>query len=205
MGSFKERHIMENSFRLKPILEPLSDLQKLMKKSGYPWMIIGGIASSLIGKPRFTADVDVVALIEDENISNILRLAKQFGFRPRIKNPAGFAKKNRVLLLQHKKSSINIDISLGLLAFEKEAIERSIGHKVGNVRFRLPAAEDLIIFKAVAHRPQDIMDIQGIVNNNPKLDVKYIKKIVNEFARALEMPEIWTDIKSIILTKKGHK
>ena len=198
MGGLKKSYKMKRLSKLKLFLDPLSALQRLMKKSGCKWMIIGGVAASLLGRPRFTADIDIVALIEDKDILNVLKLARRSGFKARIKDAAKFAKRNRVLLLQHKKSNINIDLALGLLPFEKEAIKRSKTRKVNNITLRLPTPEDLIIFKAVAHRPQDIMDIKEIVGNNPGLDVKYIKKITNEFALALSMPEIWTDIKSII-------
>ena len=189
---------------VKHLLEPFSDLQKLMEKCKCPWMVIGGMAASLLGKPRFTADVDIVILIDDEDILHILELAGQLSFKTRPKNPVEFAKKNRVLLLRHEKSGINIDISLGLLQFEKEAIARSKRYKIGNIVFNIPMPEDLIILKAVAHRPHDIMDMQAIVENNPNIDVKYIKKTVKEFAKALEMPEILTETESI-LNKSARK
>lgn len=183
---------------VRHLLEPLSDLQKMMRKCKCLWMVIGGMAASLLGKPRFTADVDIVILINDEDILHILELAEQFGFKARPKNPVEFAKKNRVLLLRHEKSGINVDISLGFLPFEKQAIKRSQPYKIGGLTFNLPMAEDLIILKAVAHRPQDVIDIKDIVDSNPKINVKYIKKIVGEFAKVLEMPEILTDIRPIL-------
>lgn len=183
------------------LLEPLSALERLMKKASSPWMVIGGVAASLLGKPRFTADVDVVVLIDDKDISDLLKSAEKFGVRSRIANPIEFAKKNRVLLLHHIKSAINIDISLALLPFEKNALKNRIRHKVGNLTFYLPIPEDLIIFKAVSHRPQDMVDIQEIVRNNARLDVRYIRRMVDEFADALEMPEIRDDIKVIIAAR----
>ena len=193
---------MENSHRVKIFLEPISALERLMRRSGRKWMLIGGVAASLLGKPRFTADIDVVISIGDDEILGILKLAIEEGFIPRIKNPVEFAKKNRVLLLKHKKSNINLDLSLGTLPFEEEAIGKSRSKRIGGISIYLPIPEDLIIFKAVAHRPQDIMDIKEIVNNNPKIDRRYIKKRVTEFARFLEMPEIWEDIENIVLGDK---
>ena len=187
---------MENSHRVKIFLEPISALERLMRRSGRKWMLIGGVAASLLGKPRFTADIDVVISIGDDEILGILKLAIEEGFIPRIKNPVEFAKKNRVLLLKHKKSNINLDLSLGTLPFEEEAIGKRRSKRIGGISIYLPIPEDLIIFKAVAHRPQDIMDIKEIVNNNPKIDRRYIKKRVTEFARFLEMPEIWKDIEN---------
>ena len=196
---------MMRSGSLRILLEPIAALEKAMKKSKCRWMIIGGVAASLLGKPRFTADIDAVVSIGDKEISGILKMMNRMGFTPRIKKAEEFAKKNRVLLLRHKKSNINLDMSLGTLPFEGEAIARSRLQRIGGVSFYLPTPEDLVIFKAVAHRPQDIMDIREIVNNNPRIDREYTKKRVKEFARFLEMPEIWQDIENIIYRKKGKK
>jgi hypothetical protein len=59
---------------------------------------------------------------------------------------------------------------------------------------RLPTPEDLIIFKAVAHRPKDILDIQAIVNSHTDLDIDRIRFWIQQFGHALEMPELWNDI-----------
>jgi predicted nucleotidyltransferase len=183
---------------LKPLLEPLSVLKKLLEKAGCQWMIIGGVAASLLGKPRFTADIDAVALIEDKELSNLLKVARRFGLTARIKDAVEFAQKNRVLLLKHTKTGINVDLSLGFLPFEKEAIKRSKRFKIANITFNLPTPEDLIIFKAVAHRPRDIEDIREIVKIHTKVNKKYIKRVVKEFASVLGMPEIWQDIEFIL-------
>lgn len=189
---------------LKPLLKPLSALQQLMIACGCPWMVIGGVAASLLGKPRFTGDVDIVILINDEkkNLAYILKMALRFGFHPRIKDAAGFARNNKVLLLAHTKSAINVDISLGLLPFEQAAIKRRRIRKAGNVILYLPVPEDLIIFKAVAHRPQDMLDIREIISIHPKIDKKYVRKTVKEFARVLETPEILTDLETLFVQEK---
>ncbi len=189
---------MTKSTELNPLLEPLSVLNRLLERIGCQWMIIGGVAASLLGKPRFTADIDAVLLIDDKELSNLLESAKHLGFETRVKGAVEFAQKNKVLLLKHTKTGINVDLSLGLLPFEKKAIKRSKRFKIANITFNLPMPEDLIIFKAVAHRPIDIEDITEIVKIHPKINKKYIEKIVKEFACALEMPEIWQDIKSIL-------
>lgn len=189
---------------LKPLLEPLCILKRLLEKTGCQWMLIGGVAASLLGKPRFTSDIDAVALIEDKELPNLLKAAKRLGFKARVKDAVEFAQQNRVLLLKHIKTGINVDLSLSLLPFEKEAIKRSKRFKIANITFNLPTPEDLIIFKAVAHRPRDIEDIREIVKIHTKVNKKYIKKITKEFARVLEMPEIWQDIESILEKEEEH-
>ena len=157
-------------------------------------IIIGGIAASLLGRPRLTADVDALLLLSIDELPFLIEVAAQEGLVPRITDAQDFARRHRVLLLRHQESGINVDISLGLLPFEIEAVERSTTYQIGPLTIRLPTPEDLIIFKAVAHRPKDLLDIQAIIEGHPNLDRKRIERWVREFARLLEMPEVWDNI-----------
>jgi predicted nucleotidyltransferase len=62
----------------------------------------------------------------------------------------------------------------------------------------LPTPEDLIILKAVAHRPKDLEDIREIVANNPNLDHRRIENWVKDFAELMETPELWGQIEKIL-------
>lgn len=179
---------------LTSLLAPLTALQRLMARFDNQGIIIGGIAASLLGRPRLTADVDAMLLLSIEELPLLMEVAAQEGLVPRITDAQDFARRHRVLLLRHQESGINVDISLGLLPFEIEAVERSIVYQVGPLAIRLPTPEDLIIFKAIAHRPQDLLDIQAILESHPNLDRKRIERWVREFAQLLEMPEVWDDI-----------
>ncbi len=181
-----------------PLLSALKDLTAWLDSSRIPGMVIGGVAASLIGRPRATRDIDVVVWIELGRWKSFLKAGRDHRFFPRLRNVLNFAKKNRVLLLRHRPSGIDIDISLGSLPFEEEAIRRAVKKRIKGVRVNLPTPEDLIIMKAVAHRPRDIADIESILDANPGLDMRSIRRWVKEFARALEMPELFDDLEKII-------
>jgi hypothetical protein len=80
--------------------------------------------------------------------------------------------------------------SLPLLA----VVERSKVYDAGVVSVRLPTPEDLIVMKAIAHRPKDLIDIQTVIDAHPDLDIDRIKYWVKSFAEVLELPGLWTDI-----------
>lgn len=183
---------------LATLLSPLLALQRLLAHFDDRGMVIGGVAASILGKPRLTADVDAVILLSVDDLPRLIQAAAQEGLVPRIAEAHEFARRHRVLLLRHQDSSINVDISLGMLPLEVEAVERSMVYQVGDCAIRLPTPEDLIILKAVAHRPQDLLDIQAIVENNTSLDTERIESWVREFAQVLEMPELWQDIAETI-------
>lgn len=65
-------------------LSPLAALQRLFARFHDQGMIIGGIAVSMLGRPRFTADVDAVMLVSTEELPELMETAAHEGFVPRI-------------------------------------------------------------------------------------------------------------------------
>ncbi len=176
----------------------LKDLLAWLQTSSEGFLIIGGIAVSLLTRPRTTQDIDVLSLLDESQWRQFLEKGRQFGFDVRMKDALEFAKENRVLLLRHIKSGVNIDISFGWLPFEEESVQRKVFHKIGSLRIPLPTPEDLIVMKMVAHRPQDMIDVKSILQAYPKLDRKRTHKWVKEFSDALESPEILSDFKKLM-------
>ncbi len=179
---------------LVPLADPLSAVQRLLERLDNQGVIIGGVAASLLGQPRLTVDVDAVLLLPVDQVEYVIKLSGEEGLVPRIADADIFAKESRVLLLRHQDSTIKVDISFGLLPFEIEAVERSVIYQAGSLAIRIPTPEDLIIMKAVAHRPKDLEDIKSMIANNQNLDRARIEQVVRGFAQALEMPELWNDI-----------
>jgi predicted nucleotidyltransferase len=198
MGKAKRKSGKPAPESVTPLLAPLQALQNLLEKFDNRGVIIGGVAASLLGTPRFTVDLDAVFLLNIENIPQLLQEAYLQGIEPRISEPLEFARKSRVLLLRHVASGTDIDISLGILPFEVEMIERSKVVEISSLKLRLPAPEDLIIMKAVAHRPKDLADIQAIADNHTNLDKERIRFWVQQFGEALDLPELWDYISKLI-------
>ncbi|MEW5940534.1 MAG: nucleotidyl transferase AbiEii/AbiGii toxin family protein [Chloroflexota bacterium] len=184
------------------LVEPLKALQRLLDRYDGRGVLIGGIAVGFLGRPRLTVDLDAMFLASIKDIPRILELAAEEGIEPREPNTAAFAAISRVLLLRHKSSGIGVDISLGILPLEEEIVERSVRHDAGALTVQLPTPEDLIILKAVAHRPKDMLDIREIVDNNPNLDVARIKRWVKDYAKTMEAPELLADIKKLLKPPK---
>ena len=145
-----------------------------------------------------TADADALLLISIDEVPMLIELAQAEGLHPRYADIVDFARRSRVVLLRHRESGIDVDISLGLLPFEIEAVERSQEHRAGSLTVRLPTPEDLIILKAVAHRPKDMLDIEAVIAAQPHLDKARIAYWVRQFAELLEMPELWTDVETML-------
>src|SRR3990167_10056021 len=149
---------------LSPLLEALRDLVTWLQCKHTPGVIIGGVAASILGRPRLTRDIDALVMLEEEYWDTFLLDGAKCGFIPRLNDCLTFARKSRVLLVRHKPSGIDVDITFGTLPFEKEAISRAVWFDIKKIRLPLPAPEDLIIMKAIAHRPRDLADIESILD-----------------------------------------
>src|SRR5262245_5930781 len=160
----------------------LGGLENWLNDERVPHALIGGVAVSLIANPRFTADVDAVIWLERARWESLVSAGSAHGFVPRIGDAIEFAERSRVLLLTHAPTGINVDISVGALPFEKEAIDRVRTLEASGVTLRVPTPEDLIIMKAVAHRRQDALDIEQIVSATANLDLRRIRYWVKQFA-----------------------
>lgn len=187
---------------LVPLLSALSDVVAWFQAAHIPAVIIGGVAASLLGRPRVTRDVDALVIVSEDRWTEFLALGKQFGFRERRTDAITFARKSRVLLVNHEPSDIDADIVFGALSFEEESVSRAVWVSVSGVRIPLPTPEDLIIMKAVAHRTRDMGDIESVLDAHPKLDVRRIRRWTREFSHALDMPDILSDLESILKKRK---
>src|SRR5258708_11298319 len=87
--------------------------------------VIGGIAVSIQGHPRYTRDLDALVVMNDSNWPAFIARAPKFGFSARVSDVLEFARQTRMLLLLHDPSGVPLDVSLGCLAFEEELIERA--------------------------------------------------------------------------------
>ncbi len=102
MGQAQGRLSMTAPNHLTGLLAPLVALQRLLARFDDQGIVIGGVAASLLGKPRLTADVDAVMLVSTDDLPRLIAAAAQEGFAPRIADADQFARRNWVLLLRHQ-------------------------------------------------------------------------------------------------------
>ena len=184
---------------LSNILQAAVSLGQQLEIFGIPYCVIGGVAVQRWGEPRQTVDVDATLLTgfgcED---SAIERLLSQF--ESRINNPLEFALQNRILLLKSPKGT-DIDLSFGALPFEERLIERSSEWTVPrHGMIRTCSAEDLVVLKAFASRPQDWIDVEKvIIRQSQRLNRSLVIKELTPLAELKEEPQLLEHLQSLLL------
>lgn len=107
----------------------------------------------------------------------------------------GLALRTRVLLLR-TPDGCGIDVALGAMPFASSAIERSSNAElVPGATLRACSAEDLIVHKAFAARPQDWVDIGGVIlKQRGLLHWPQIWSNLGELAELKEAPELLVEL-----------
>ena len=175
---------------MNPAYQAAVEIQTFFYERGWRFCIIGGVAVQRWGRPRLTQDVDVTLLTgfgsEEQYIREILT-----HFTPRISDAEAFALRTRVLLVQ-ASNGVGIDIALGGLPFEEQAVARATLFEFAPGASLLTcSAEDFIVLKAFAAREVDWRDIKGVLyRQGTKLDWDWILGHLGFLCELKEEPEI---------------
>ncbi len=55
-----------------------------------------------------------------------------------------------------------------------------------------------MIMKAIAHRPRDLVDLEGLLLAHREVDIDRVRSWVGEFAVAATMPELLEDLDKLL-------
>lgn len=186
------------------ITRTLEELTPVLDRHRGGSVVIGGIAVIARGVPRVTRDIDIAFSGGDVTLQ---RLADEFadvGIVARIEDAVAFATESQVLLLRHAETGVDVDVSLAWLPFEMEAMAAAGPAKVGGVTLQVAQPEDLVIYKAIAWRPQDQQDVERLlVLHGARMDLARVRWHVGELGEAMEQDRL-SDLEVVIRRVLGR-
>ena len=144
------------------LLEAAQEIQQFCRSRNWRFCFIGGIAVQRWGEARLTRDADLTVYT---GIGDELRYIEALlgAFKSRFESAREFALGHRVLLLR-ASNGIPLDVTLGALPFEDKAVASASAEEiVAGVRLQLAPPGALVVFKVFANRPQDWLDVEGII------------------------------------------
>lgn len=161
----------------------LTGIASELRQSGIPFMLIGGQAVLLHGRPRLTEDIDVTLAASPEQLPVVEEVCRRLALQPLPEDVESFVRRTFVLPALHDATRIRVDFIFSTTPYERQAIERAVEVELEGVPVRFAAAEDLILHKLFAGRPRDIEDTQGVVlRKGAELDWAYLRRWADEFA-----------------------
>jgi hypothetical protein len=190
----------------QPLDEALGALAAGLRASARPSMIIGGIAVIARGVPRLTRDIDATVAGPGTDVEALLKVLKRHGVVPRVEDAVRFAEQSHVLLLRHAPSGIDVDLSVAWLPFEVDAIGAAEVLAIHGARVRVARAEDLVIYKIAAWRPQDQQDVERLVGlHGLHMDLTRVKAFARDLATVLEDPRRVEEVEAVLERAMGTK
>jgi predicted nucleotidyltransferase len=130
-----------------------------IERRNIPYAFIGGVASALYGRPRWTHDVDL--FVRPQDADAVLDALGEEGFDIQRTDP--------FWLFKGIKEGVLVDVifrSTGDIYLDDEMLERSAVEVFKGIKMRVVAPEDLVVIKAVVHdekTPRHWFDALGII------------------------------------------
>jgi hypothetical protein len=159
----------------------IHELIGLFDRFQLPYAIMGGIAVRAHGLPRPTFDVDFVLAVSRERLGDLFAAIEEAGYTVPdhyrggwIDSVSGMPLFKVRLFLEGR--GIDADIFLVENDFQRDVMSRRILDEIEGKPVQLITAEDLILFKLLAGRPRDILDIKDIVFMQGQLDEGYMRR-----------------------------
>lgn len=172
---------MESRFQavIREIVEQL-DLNKIR------YCLVGGLAATLRGRMRNTEDVDLVIVADVDEAIRFFHALPTDQFGPLFPEAEQVARTACILALEHIESQITLDLAIGMSGFEQQIVSRSESLPIAGITINVATAEDLILMKLLAGRPQDEQDIAGIIaTRGDTIDWDYCEAIASQLQEAV--------------------
>ena len=144
--------------------QELFSLTAALSKAGVPYAICGGLAVALHGYPRFTQDIDLLILSEDE--SRTLAVAEMLGFIIRAgRLPIGVGEPIEREIVRVSKVVNREIVTLDLLivnATIQSAWDSRMDLELHGFRVSAVSRDGLKLLKILGGRRQDLLDLEQL-------------------------------------------
>ncbi len=162
----------------------LYKIVKILNAFKIPYVITGGFAVAVWGRPRFTADIDIIVELVSKNIEPLtkalLKIDKDVYVSEEAMRDALLS--NGEFNFIHPQTGLKVDFwtrESKADIYGEVKFERRIVKKIDNQKIFFVSPEDLILSKLSWYKEGEsskhLEDVKSILNNKKlKLDFKYI-------------------------------
>jgi len=177
----------------------IKNIAQHLDRQKLAYMIIGGQAVLLYGRPRLTRDIDITLGVDTDKFALIQGVYKNLKLKPLVENPQDFARSTKVLPTEEPESKIRVDFIFSFTPYEAQAIKKAKQVLFDDYPVKFASCEDVIIHKMVAGRAIDDEDVKSILAKNKDIiDFKYIRKWLSEFSKIAEHKDILARFNSLL-------
>jgi len=146
------------------ILTVLKRVATLFRENGIAYCLAGGLAVSLLARPRATEDIDLIVVLEESDFPSFEALVRSHFEVIQVRDVMRFRTASiwRFVLGDGNEGIVILYLILANRDEYRTAIANSVEIVVDDCRINVITPQDLIIVKQLAGRPVDLMDIEAL-------------------------------------------
>jgi len=182
--------------------ELLRKIAKILDKLKIPYIVTGGIAVVVWGRPRFTADIDIVIELLPKNldrlVEELLKIDKEvYVDREAIQRALETRGEFNFI---HPAAGLKVDFwVLKNEPFDHERMRRRVRKKFVGTNICLTSPEDLILIKLLWYKESEstrqLEDVESVLKIQKELDWRYLRKWAKKHSTLHILENIWKKIK----------
>lgn len=134
---------------------------ELLLENDVAFMVVGGYAVAAHGRPRYTGDLDIWVLVEEENADKLIQTIRDFGFASLELTADDFLTEEHVVQFGREPVRIDLLTSLDGVSFS-ECSERVVHLEIDGMSVPFISREDLLRNKRSSGRARDLADVEAL-------------------------------------------
>lgn len=155
----------------------LLEAARVLSRLRIRYVIVGGVAATMLGRGRSTLDIDIIAELTPRHAARLERGFAQSGFQVSEEDIVDALAERSHFSVFDRKSDYRLDCKGAYSALERRALVDRRRVRVGRRFVYLDAPENLIVAKLVFGSDQDILDAEAVyVRLRDRLDVRRIER-----------------------------
>lgn len=153
-----------------------------LNDAGADYVVIGGIAATIHGRPRSTVDLDLIITMKENALRNFIAFLNKNGFVASFDDAqVAFAERSH-FSAEDTLSSLRLDIKGVYNEMDERTIARRSKFNYTGIDMMIETPEDLIAAKLFFGSEQDKSDAEAVFRaQKDKLDMDYLETICKSY------------------------
>lgn len=144
-----------------PLTKDSREFIECLRSNKVEFLIVGAIAVSWHGFPRYSGDIDFLVRVDRDNALRVMAALEQFGFGGLGIKLDDLTSENRIIQLGLEPNRIDLMTSISGVTFE-EAWQSRVTGTVDGIEVHFIGREALIRNKRASGRSKDLIDIEEL-------------------------------------------
>ena len=159
-----------------------------VERTDVRYLVFGGVALPAWGDVVATQDLDLVVEVNEGQVRGLFDTLRAVGFH--------FGENAEKLFLidtwaRATAGGRDLDLALGVTEFDRQALSRAVAVRLYGRSVPIASAEDLILYKLIAHRRKDLGHVEDIIfRQGTRLKLAYLREWARRIAETTGKHEI---------------